>query len=128
MQLAHGGCAYVRAESGARGMRSAHDVVQHLDWVHTLLSITKNCETSVTQTVIKTRIFQHVITMCASAEGIWRPAEVPDEITKGMVLGQCCAMDGLRSQVVKASVGGVRLWWKETMSVRRGDVLYAIGR
>lgn len=127
-QLAKRNCMYVMAESGARGSRFIPDIDRHLSWVRTAMETLSMV--SVTEVPESPKmILHHVAYSPAPFDGLWRPAEVTEGyVTKGEVLGECCRLDGSGKQSILAACDGERLWWKETMAMRRGDGLYAIGR
>jgi hypothetical protein len=46
---------------------------------------------------------------------------------KGEIIGEARRFDRSKSKTMTAPVGGHRLWWKETMRMRNGDILCVIG-
>ncbi|MCX6780834.1 MAG: succinylglutamate desuccinylase/aspartoacylase family protein [Candidatus Magasanikbacteria bacterium] len=128
-RLAKEGCAYILAESGARGERNEIDIERHVRWVINTMYILKMIDEPLVPTVLETKIFHHVAYISAPApEGLWFPAKIDgNEIKKGMVLGAWAKLDKPQDRhEVIAPKNGVRLWWKETMRMQRGDMLCVI--
>lgn len=124
-QLAAKGCCYMLAESGARGGRNEEDVDRHLTWVHGLMTVL-GMDTYEHVAVTQPKIYRHVEYCLAPGFGIWRPKKGLPEVAAGEVLGTSTRFDGTREVVIQAKHEGVRLWWKETMALRKGDVICAI--
>lgn len=124
-KLAEMGCAYVLAESGARGNYRAEDVGRHVASAKValgaagLIPILKTTAESPT-------IFREVDYVTAPFDGIWRAAPIGSVIQKGDALGAWSRLDETGKKTVYAAHAGRPLWWKETMRMRRGDVLAAI--
>ncbi len=128
-RLARQNCTYMLAESGGRGGRFGLDVDRHLAWVQTAMQLLNMIpREEIVNTIAKT-ILRHVAYTSAPFDGIWRPTDFDQaQVVKGDILGECCRLDGTGQHVIRAACDGERLWWKETMAMRRGDSLYAIGR
>lgn len=126
-ELARGGCCYVLAESGARGFRDAEDVERHVGWTEAMMRslgmIAGDAEAGEPGLVLRRVHFVRV-----PFAGIWHPSDFsPDAIEQGMTLGTCVRLDGTGEKAITAPASGVGLWWKETMAMRDGDILIAIG-
>jgi hypothetical protein len=127
VDLARGGCMYALAESGARGRRDKEDIERHVAWTEALMR-----ELGMIQGGVEAhdppRILRRARYVYAPFAGIWRPAEFsPDAIVQGTVIGTCAKLDGTGERKIPAPTSGVGLWWKETMAMREGDILLAIG-
>ena len=125
--LAKQGCHYVLGESGARGERKNEDVARHVHWIESLMRVHGMLEMTASSKK-RPRIWSHVAFVYASHDGIWRPeANIGLEQKKGQVIGQSVKIDGSCLEDIQSSHNGIPLWWKETMAMRKGDILLAIG-
>lgn len=126
-RLAAGGCCYVLAESGARGFRDPEDMERHVGWTEAMMRSLgmidgrdEPCEPGL--------LLRRVHYVRVPFAGIWHPSDFsPDNIEQGMALGTCTRLDGTGEKTITAPASGVGLWWKETMAMRDGDILIAIG-
>lgn len=126
-QLAKHGCMYVVAESGARGNRDAFDIERHIQWTEATMSILGMIDTPIVQATASI-VMNHVRYVIAPHDGIWDPTVFANEtITKNDIIGIARSIQGNKPQTITAPVTGYRLWWKETMRMKKGDVLCAIG-
>ena len=127
--LAAKGCLYVMAESGARGSRDAVDVERHVGWAVALMG----CLGMIERRSEKPRESQPVmlrraVILTAPEDGIWMPSERSgSEVRTGDPIGRRVRLDGVGSEEIVAPTHGEMLWWKQTMALRKGDVLAAIG-
>ncbi len=127
MRLAQKGCTYVIAESGSRGNRNEDDVTRHVHWAEGVMHAFGMINKPPTL-VAEQKVFRHVTFVRAPWNGIWQPIPFSNnEIKGGSALGTCMTLDAKTSKTLFAPKNGERLWWKETMTMRRGDILYAIG-
>lgn len=124
--LAKRGCMYTIGESGSRGKREEEDIARHTRWVHGVMHALGMIDDA--PAPVPQEVFTKVAYCMAPAEGIWRPLPAQREVTRGDILGECVRIDSKIRRVVKAPATGVRMWWKETMALRRGDVLCAIAK
>lgn len=125
--LARAGCAYVVGESGDRGRRDETDIARHTDWVHGMMHALGMVD--VAPQPVAQSVYTRVAFVFAPGEGIWQPAPVTTtRVAKGDVLGTCMSIDGKTTRVVVAPKQGVRMWWKDTMALRKGDVVCAIAQ
>ncbi len=127
-RLAHRGCAYAIAESGQRGSRERADVDRHLAWARAMMRVLGMIEGGPGPAAGPGIVLTSLMFERAPFDGIWRPAGAFGHINKGDVIGACCRMDGTGGHIIRASAGGEALWWKETMAMRKSDILCAIGR
>lgn len=125
-QLAGRGCCYVLAESGARGRRDEADIERHLTWVQAVMSLLE-MTTGEIEPVSESKILNCVTYYFAPFNGIWRPAKIVGEAVKGAELGSCSSLTGGDVRAINFKENGTCLWWKETMAMRKGDVLCAVG-
>lgn len=127
--LAGEGCLYVLAESGCLGGRVAADVDRHVGWTMALMGAMGMIDSQNEKPrESQPRMLRRAVIVSAPFEGIWRPADLSDlEITKGMRLGTCVRLDGTDAREILAPASGVPLWWKQSMAMRHGDELVAIG-
>lgn len=126
-QLAKRGCMYVVAESGARGNRDAVDIERHVQWSEAMMSSLGMIDKSPSQTMAPI-VMNQIRYVIAPHDGIWDPTVFTTEaIKKNDVIGAARSMNGGKPKTITAPVAGYRLWWKETMRMKKGDVLCAIG-
>jgi len=124
--LAERGCQYVLFESGARGNAQAVDVERHVHWVTTLMSQHEMIpEERATETKIE-HLFRHVTYLYAPCDGLWNVGLIEKTIQQGQAIGELSRYDGTGQKLIVAPKSGAPLWWKETLSMRRGDILCAI--
>lgn len=119
-------CAYMLAESGARGERCAADVERHLRWVRGVMHCMGMIDEPIAP-VADMRVYRRVAYYTAPFTGIWDPHEARATVNKGDSVGVCRTMDGRGERTLRFRENGVRLWWKETMALRKGDLLCAVG-
>lgn len=126
-QLAKSGCCYVLAESGQRGSRAEADIERHLTWVQAVMSLLEMTTLEI-KPVAESRILNSVTYYYAPFDGIWRPSAITGQAIKGAELGSCSSLVGGEVRVINFNKDGICLWWKETMAMRKGDVLCAVGQ
>ena len=126
-KLAKMGCAYMLAESGARGKCAEEDVQRHVTVVKDALGAAGMCDRELGEkrNVVILRDDGYIE---APFDGIWRCRSIGVSIQKGDEIGEWCRLDGSDKKIVHAPMSGVPLWWKETMRMRQGDVLLAIAK
>jgi predicted deacylase len=126
-QLARRGCAYVLAESGQRGERKEEDIERHLTWVRWTMGQLGMIDAPAAR-ANKPTVAWDIAYERAPMDGCWRPIlPMPERVSRGQVIGLCVRMDGGGEREVHASRDGMALWWKETMRIRKGEMLLAIG-
>lgn len=126
-QLAKRGCMYVVAESGSRGNRDVVDIERHIQWVEAIMS-NLDMTNAPTQRNATPIVMRHIRYVIAPHDGIWDPsAFATDTIKKNDVIGIARSTNDGKPKTITAPVAGYRLWWKETMRIKKGDVLCAIG-
>lgn len=126
-KLSKMGCAYMLAESGERGKYKEDDVQRHVTLVKDALDLAKTGDLSLREErdIV---ILRDVDYIEAPFDGIWRCRSIGASAEKGDEIGEWCRLDGSDKKIVRASMSGTPLWWKETMRMRRGDVLLAIAK
>lgn len=126
-RLAKMGCAYVLAESGARGNSSEGDVQRHITLIKDAMSaagmIAARPAHGTTPLILHDVAYVH-----APYNGLWRARPIGTSIHKGDEIGEWCRLDGSDKKMIYAPFTGTPLWWKETLSMRHGDVLLAIAK
>lgn len=127
--LAGEGCLYVLAESGCLGGRAAEDVERHVGWTVALMEAMGMVESQTKKPrESQPRMLRRAAIVSAPFEGIWRPADLSGlEVRTGTRLGTCVRLDGTDAREILAPASGIPLWWKQSMSMRQGDELMAIG-
>ena len=123
--LARQGCLYILAESGGRGTRNKEDIDRHVGWANALMQTLG----MLTQTNVEYQppaIYRHIELINAPFDGIVRP-ELLTTVARGETLAKICGYDGSNCATLTSPVSGTVLWQKETMSMRKGDTLWAIG-
>ncbi|MEI6511176.1 MAG: succinylglutamate desuccinylase/aspartoacylase family protein [Candidatus Uhrbacteria bacterium] len=127
--LADRGCLYVIAESGDRGCRTEEDIERHVGWTVALMAamgMTDAPNEKPRQS--QPRMLRRAAIVNVPYEGIWYPADLSDPaVEKGARLGVCIRLDGTDAREIVAPSDGIVLWWKQTMAIRPGDILAAIG-
>ncbi|MEK7632839.1 MAG: succinylglutamate desuccinylase/aspartoacylase family protein [Patescibacteria group bacterium] len=127
-QLAKRGCMYVVAESGARGNRDGIDLERHIRWAEAMMSLLGMIDTPIAQIATPIVVMNQIRYVVAPHDGIWDPSVFATEtIKKNDVIGIARSIKGGKPKTIAAPVAGYRLWWKETMRMKKGDVLCAIG-
>lgn len=126
-KLSKMGCAFMLAESGERGNYTEDDVLRHVTLVKEVLGLEK-IEDSSFQRKRDVVILRDVDYVEAPFDGIWRCRSVGVSVQKGDEIGEWCRIDGSDKKIVCAPLSGTPLWWKETMRMRRSDVLFAIAK
>ena len=127
--LAGRGCLYAIAESGERGCRTDEDVSRHVGWTVALMAAMGMVDAPTeTPRESQPKVLRRAAIVSVPYEGIWYPADLSDPtVEKGMRLGICVRLDGTGSREIVAPSDGTVLWWKQTMAMRQGDVLVALG-
>lgn len=127
LRLAKQGCAYVINESGERGSVRRADVDRHMSVVHHAMGILGMIPRHDVHVVGAPQSYSHVTYLQAPFDGIWRLHHIShDDVAHGTLIGTYAKMDGSDPRAVHAPHAGKKLWWKETMSMRKGDTLCAI--
>ncbi|MDO8618158.1 MAG: succinylglutamate desuccinylase/aspartoacylase family protein [Candidatus Uhrbacteria bacterium] len=127
-RLARRGCVYVLAESGDRIPR-AEDVTRHREWVECLMGLLGMIKCSSRKLSSASTILRRVYYAEAPFDGLWYlEAMIPDRLNKGEPLGVCVRRDESGQHPIRSPASGRVLWWKETPSITRGDILCAIGQ
>lgn len=126
--LARNGCAYLLAESGDR-VRTKEDVTRHIEWTTKIMELmemlpgAKKSSRSTSHTLIR-----EVTCLMAPHNGRWSVGDIKEQVKKGELLGTHTKIDASSETPLRATKEGIVLWYKETTSMRKGDVLCAIGR
>jgi len=126
-QLARRGCAYILTESGERGRREETDVARHLVWVRQTMRQIGMIESEPARRAGDPVVLHSVVYDRAPMDGLWRPVPMTPTVRRGQVLGVSSRLDGTGTSEVRASSDGTPLWWKETMKMKRDELLIAIG-
>ena len=126
-RLAKMGCTYVLAESGARGNSLEEDVQRHIVLINDAMSVAGMLAARPIQGIAPLILYE-VVYVNAPYNGLWRARPIGTSINKGDEVGEWCRLDGSNKKTICAPVSGTPLWWKETMSMRQGDVLLAIAK
>ncbi|TAK04270.1 hypothetical protein EPO34_03965 [Patescibacteria group bacterium] len=126
-RLAEVGCAYVLSESGERGRRDPEAIARHLCVAEGIMAILGLSRTPTPDPrPLTPRTFRRLSYLSAPADGLWRPVPLSGTLRKGDLLGHAVSVDG-KARPLRSPATGVPLWWKETMRMRKGEVLCAIG-
>ncbi|MBI2485059.1 succinylglutamate desuccinylase/aspartoacylase family protein [Candidatus Uhrbacteria bacterium] len=125
--LARQGKMYVVAESGSRTSNGEDDVARHLDWAHTMMGTLGMIEAPSAEKTEKV-VLRSCVMYHAPCDGRWLPRQGVTHVSRGSILGHHSPLDGSRTSPVCALSDGVPLWWKETPAMRKGDILFAIGK
>ena len=127
-QLARRGCAYILTESGERGRQDEEAVARHLAWVQQTMRQIGMIEGAAPARSGDPTVLHHVIYDRAPMDGLWRAAlPMTPTVRRGQMLGTCVRIDGTGTREVRASSDGTPLWWKETMKIKKDELLIAIG-
>ncbi len=125
--LAHEGCWYVLAESGARASTHPDDAARHVGWIEDAMA-TLGMIDRAAPAAAPPKVLREVSYVYAKEDGLWelaRPFHL--HVRKGSALGVARPLDRLSGSTLTAPCDGEALWWKETPSMRHGDILCAIG-
>lgn len=126
--LAKQGCVYILAESGGAGKARAVDTSRHGRWIQATMEAMGMVEGgAAADGEAKRRVYQQVSYTVAPCDGIWTPEPFQGfTVNADQVLGVYQSLRGTGKTPMYLRHGGVRLWWKETMAMRKGDVLCAV--
>lgn len=125
--LAREGCWYVLAESGARASTHPDDVARHVRWAEDAMATLGMIDLPPAAAVTP-KLLREVSYVTAKDDGIWELARPFDpHLRKGTEIGRTRALDRLAGSPLSSPCDGEALWWKETPSMRHGDILCAIG-
>lgn len=147
VQLAKRNCAYAVAEAGQRGERKEDDIALHLEWTRIIMiklgmvdaPPVHFSEKKEHNSVIVMKKISYVF---ATEDGIWTPtwsfssdfsltsplAQKKELLIRNEIIGTTMRPDYSKETVIRASANGYPLWWKETMRMKKGDILCAIGQ
>lgn len=124
--LAKQGCTYIVAESGSRRTELSDDAARHLAWLTSTMQLLGLIDGTPERK--ETRVMTHVSFITAASDGLWQPADIDYSFIKqGTTLGQVTRLDGTGEKIIRAISSGTPLWWKETMRLKKGDILLALG-
>ncbi len=127
-QLAKQNCTYIVAEAGERGNRAESDVALHVQWtkaIMTNLGMINDPIVAIESPIVMKSVWYVV----APFDGVWNPA-LPTArfaIEKGKIVGNALSCNRSKTKTMTAPVSGHRLWWKETMRMKKGEILCVIG-
>lgn len=127
--LAQSGCMYVVLESGDLGKRNAVDIDQHGVWTELLmhqLGMVKSAiytESGVKKDLV---IFKNIAYTLAPFNGMFSVSHTAQDIRCEDEVGTCRTYDSTKKQLLLATKTGRILWHKDTMAMRKGDILCAI--
>ena len=126
--LAKQGCAYILAESGGAGKVLPVDTSRHLRWIQaTMAALGMIHLVDTRESVRKPMVYQRVSYTIAPCDGIWSPEPLNGSLVESsQLLGTYGSLRGGAKTPIYLRHGGERLWWKETMAMRKGDVLCAV--
>lgn len=126
--LAKQGCAYILAESGGAGKALPVDTSRHVRWIEaTMTALGMIEESEVRDNYQQPAAYRRVSYTVAPCDGIWSPESFKGSMVESkQLLGTYNTLRGTGKMPIYLRHGGVRLWWKETMAMRRGDVLCAV--
>lgn len=124
--LAKQSCTYIVAESGSRRTSLVDDVTRHLTWLEQTMQLLSMIEGTPERK--ETQVLTRVSYITATFDGLWQPALVDySHVAQGTTLGVATKLDGTGKKIIRATSSGTPLWWKETMRLKRGDILMALG-
>lgn len=126
--LAKQGCAYILAESGGAGKALAVDTSRHVRWIEATMAAVGMIDPAPAQgNVHEPAVYRHVSYTIAPCDGLWSPEPFQGSVVESrQLLGTYGTFRGTGKTAIYLRHGGVRLWWKETMAMRKGDVLCAV--
>lgn len=130
--LARRGCAYLIAESGELGERRTEDIERHIAWIKKLMIAMRMLpypsKTSSISVSPKQNKMRHVAYVYAPRDGVWTPeANLQDLIDPQRPLGCFVASHQTIDQLLYPNALGHLLWWRIHGSVKKNDILAAIG-
>lgn len=134
--LAKQGCAYILAESGGAGKALPVDTSRHVRWIEATMAalgmigdqaLDARREALESQEIYCPRVYCRISYTVAPCDGIWIPEPVKGStVESNQLLGTYRSLRGTSKTPVYLRHEGERLWWKETMAMRKGDVLCAV--
>lgn len=120
-QLARRGTAYILFESGEGGKRSSIDSHRHMQWVRQAIELFTQKKQKQSK-----QVYEQVRAIVAQRSGLWRMAISQEKvIQKNALLGVLSSVSGDYVQRIIARESGWLLWYKNGMSVHKGDTLVA---
>lgn len=126
--LAKQGCAYILAESGGAGKALPVDTSRHVRWIEVTMAAFGMIDVPLAkENHQQPAVYRRVSYTVAPCDGIWSPEQFEGSMVESnQLLGMYGALRGTAKTPMYLRHGGVRLWWKETMAMRKGDVLCAV--
>lgn len=127
-RLARVNCAYIMSESGGRGDNSETDVERHINRAKRLMTALSMIENDAAPSEHKAQLLRRVTYVRAPCDGIWKIAPIDIlNLSKSAVIGRYMRLDGSLERELQAPISGRPLWRKETMAMRKGDIILALG-
>lgn len=123
--LAKRGCTYIMAESGEQGLRRPADIERHVQWAEMMMQTLGMTASHISENS-QQNVFHNYTYIQAPCNGIFRQTHTTLSVTEGETLGTYSNYDGTNTRTLTAPVSGRVLWYKIGMSMRTGDILWAI--
>lgn len=127
-KLAKQGCTCIVAEAGERGSRTESDIALHMQWTKAIMTHLGMINDPIIAAKSSTAM-KSVWYVVAPFDGIWNPSLPINRLTieKRESIGVATSINRSKSKTMTAPVSGHRLWWKETMRMKKGEILCVIG-
>lgn len=123
--LAARGVMYALTEAGGRGRREPEDIARHVAWAERLMQLLGMLDGAPSED--PQPLLRKVAYASAPHDGIFHPERLGAAVQEGERIGRCTRANGTGMREALAPLTGLVLWRKEGASMRKGDVLCAIG-
>ena len=121
-------CFSALFESGGRGEVRTEDIERQILWLECVMKEMGMIEETASLAVkVQAMIYNKIEYLGAPFDGLWRPKIRSDRrVASAEILGECFHFDGTSGRNILTAQAGRILWQKETLSMRRGDILAAV--
>lgn len=126
-KLAKRGCLSVLSEAGERGAMREDDIARHMANVRCIMETLGMLPHTQPRQASRARVVRSITYVTAPFDGIFRSEDVPFAVECNQRLGSCSRYDSSVSREIRAPEPGYVLWRKSALSMKKRDILYAIG-
>lgn len=118
--LARNNIGYILLESGEMGKVNRYDVQRHIKWVEKILLFQNH------RKVKLNTHYRKIHEYYTDENGFWHFFKRKKFIRKNEEIGIWHSLDKKKSKKLSSKENGVLLWAKNTISCKKGDILFAI--